>query len=220
VNNTVTPPRNATTAATDVLASERRRRTDSLRAALLDLAVELLAREGVAALSMRRLAAAGGCSTTVLYNTFGSKAGIADALFAEGFARFRARLEQVPDDLDPLQRLIALREAYRDNALANPHYYQVMFGSVIPDFVPSEQALQAAHATLQVLADQVARCVAAGVFAEIDPMAAAETLWVAVHGAVSLELSGHLDPQVARSRFVAVTDAVGATFLATADPRS
>jgi AcrR family transcriptional regulator len=197
-----------------VLQNARQGQLVAVRAAVLDLAVGLVAHEGVGALSMRRLANAAGCSTTVVYSAFGNKAGLADALFAEGFARFRARLDRVPADLDPLDRLIALRDAYRDNALANPHYYQVMFGAVIPDFVPSADALQAAHATLEVLVDQVAACVAAGVFSQAtDPVAAAEALWVAVHGAVSLELSGHLDPETAAARFAEVADAVGASYL-------
>ncbi|MFD6984458.1 TetR/AcrR family transcriptional regulator, partial [Streptomyces sp. NPDC059956] len=62
---------------------------EALRAALLDLAAQLLAAEGPSALTMRRIATAAGCSTTVLYRHFGAKDGIAEALYREGFARLR-----------------------------------------------------------------------------------------------------------------------------------
>lgn len=192
----------------------RRAAADSVvRRSLLDIASELLSNEGPAGLSMRRIAAAGGCSTTVLYSTFGSKEGIADALFAEGFRRFAERLAAVPADDDPLRRLVALRDAYRLNALANPHYYRVMFGQLVPGFAPSPAASEQAAGTLQVLCDQVQACMDAGVFAVGDAAAVAEALWAAAHGVVSLELSGHLDPAVAAERFATVTDAVGAAFL-------
>lgn len=69
---------------------------EALRAALLDLAAQLLAAEGPSALTMRRIATAAGCSTTVLYRHFGAKDGIAEALYQEGFARLRRSLEAVP----------------------------------------------------------------------------------------------------------------------------
>src|SRR3954470_6112423 len=106
-------------------AKARDRGSEAMQRALLDTASRLLVKEGPSALTMRRLAAAAGCSTTVLYTTFGGKDGIAEALYREGFARFAKRLAAVPPDKDPLTRLLALAYAYRDNALANPTYYQL-----------------------------------------------------------------------------------------------
>ncbi|WP_330335359.1 TetR/AcrR family transcriptional regulator (plasmid) [Streptomyces sp. NBC_00536] len=100
---------------------------EALRAALLDLAAQLLAAEGPGALTMRRVAAAAGCSTTVLYRQFGAKDGIAEALYREGFERLRHRLEAVPAHDGPSERLAALGRAYRENALAERNLYQVMF---------------------------------------------------------------------------------------------
>src|SRR4051794_6770721 len=119
----------------------RDRGSEALRQALLDTASRLLVTEGPQSLTMRRVAAEAGCSTTVLYNTFGAKNGIAEALYREGFARFSKKLASVPHTEDPVERLIALGRAYRDNAKENPSYYGVMFGGAIPGFVPSEQAL-------------------------------------------------------------------------------
>src|SRR3954462_11276186 len=118
--------------ALTVYARARDRGSETLRRALLDTASRLLVKEGPSALTMRRLANAAGCSTTVLYTVFGGKDGIAEALYREGFLRFAKRLAAVPANKDPLARLLALGHAYRDNALDNPTYYRVMFGEAIP----------------------------------------------------------------------------------------
>ena len=54
---------------------------------------------------MRRIAAEADCSTTVIYTMFGSKEGLAEALYLEGFERVRRRLEAVPPRRDPLEYL-------------------------------------------------------------------------------------------------------------------
>jgi AcrR family transcriptional regulator len=200
--------------AVTAYAKARDRGSEAMRRALLDTASRLLMKEGPQALTMRRLASAAGCSTTVLYTTFGGKSGIAEALYREGFARFRKKLAAVPHTDDPLQRLLALGRAYRENAIENPTYYGVMFGNAIPGFVPSAEALTEAAPTLQTLIDQVQICMDAGLLEPSDPQAVAEVLWAATHGAVSLELAGFFgDEETAQARFETLTIAAGAAFV-------
>ena len=180
---------------------------EALRRTLLDAASRLLLAEGPGALTMRRVAGAVGCSTTVLYTLFGGKEGLADALYREGFERLRRRLEAV-DVGDPLERLRALADAYRENALAERAYYGVMFQQAIPGFRPSAGSLAAAGASLEVLARAVEAAMDAGALRPGDPRPVAEVLWAAVHGVVSLELAGHFpNPGVAAERFRALASA-------------
>jgi AcrR family transcriptional regulator len=160
------------------------------RQVLLDAASELLESEGPEALTMRRIAGRVGCSTSALYSTFGGKAGVAEALWLEGFERLHAALGAV-DDEDPLGRLAAMGQAYRRSALANRSYYGIMFARPIPGFEPSPEAYEASLRPLRLLVDAVAACVQAGVFRSVDPAHAARVLWAASHGAVSLELAGY-----------------------------
>jgi AcrR family transcriptional regulator len=191
----------------------QRRGQEALRRALLDGASGLLVAEGPGALTMRRVAAVAGCSTTVLYTMFGAKEGLADALYREGFERLRGRLEAVPGG-DPMARLAALAQAYRDNALAERAYYGVMFQQAIPGFRAPAASLAAAGASLEVLNRAVGDAMAAGVLRPGDPRAVAEVLWAAVHGAVSLELAGHFpDPEVAADRFRTLASAAIGPFL-------
>lgn len=186
---------------------------EALRRTLLDAASRLLMAEGPGALTMRRVAGAVGCSTTVLYTMFGGKEGLAEALYREGFERLRRRLEAVADD-DPLARLAALGHAYRANALAERAYYGVMFQGAIPGFRPSAGSLAAAGASLEVLARAVRAAMDAGALRPGDPQAVAEVLWAAVHGVVSLELAGHFpDPEAGADRFRSLASAAILPFL-------
>jgi AcrR family transcriptional regulator len=186
---------------------------EALRRTLLDAASRLLLAEGPGALTMRRVAGAVGCSTTVLYTMFGGKEGLADALYREGFERLRRRLEAVADD-GPLVRLGALAHAYRVNALAERAYYGVMFQQAIPGFQPPAASLTAAGASLEVLARAVRAAMDAGALRAGDPQPVAEVLWAAVHGVVSLELAGHFPgPGAAADRFQTLTSAVIVPFL-------
>lgn len=167
---------------------------DALRVRLLDTAGALLTSEGPDALSLRKLAAAAGTSTSAVYALFGGKPGILRGLFIEAFTRFAAQLGTVIPSDDPLADLLALGRAYRAGALANPHLYAVMFGSPIPGFEPSPEDYAHAEATFTPLLGTVRRAVAAGLLPQTNPYLIATALWATVHGLVSLEL-GHAVPE-------------------------
>jgi AcrR family transcriptional regulator len=185
----------------------------AVRRLVLDAASRLLEAEGPDALTMRRIAAAVGCSTSVLYTMFGGKSGVAEALWREGFERLRQALEQAGGD-DPLGRLAAMGRAYRTNALANRAYYAVMFQRPIPGFQPSAPAYEESLRPLQLLVDAVADCIRAGVFRDADPAHIAGVLWAAAHGAVSLELAGYEGAVDAEARFQDLLAAAAAWFFA------
>jgi AcrR family transcriptional regulator len=200
------------------VARVRLRHQETLQRAILDTASRLLAEEGPQALTMRRVAAAAGCSTTVLYTAFGGKDGLADALYREGFERLGHRLaaaaSAVDDPEDPLAVARALATAYRAAALEDHNYYGVMFGQVIPGFVPSAESLAVGNAALAALADAVREGMTAGFLVPGDPIAVAEVLWAAAHGVVSLELAGHFpDPETAAERYRTLTRAALAAFM-------
>lgn len=187
----------------------------ALRSNLLDVAGHLLVTEGPDVLTMRRVASAAGCSTTVLYRLFGGKPGLVQGLYREGFDRLRGRLESLPPADDPLAHLGELAAGYREHALAEPAYYTVMFSRPVPEFEPSADDVAHARESLQVLVDAVAAAQAAGRMVGGDSNHIAEVLWAAAHGAVSLDLAGHLDAAAAEQVFADLTTAAAARFLVT-----
>jgi AcrR family transcriptional regulator len=164
---------------------------DELRPRLLEVASQLLMSVGPESLTVRRIAAEANCPTTVIYTMFGSKEGLAEALYLEGFERFRRRLEAVPARNDPLEHLAALGPAYRDACLNEPSYYSLMFERAIPGFEPSERARTLARAALNILDRIIADCISAGHLIPTQPRKIADALWAAAQGAISLERAGH-----------------------------
>ncbi|MFC4584448.1 TetR/AcrR family transcriptional regulator [Sphaerisporangium corydalis] len=165
---------------------------DELRVRLINVAGDLLLTDGADSLSMRGVAAEAGCSTTVVYTMFGNKEGLAEALYLEGFERFRRRLAAVPRHADPLEYLTSLGPAYREACLAEPGYYSVMFEKAIPGWEPSERARTLARAAVNILDRAIADCISAGYLVPTQPRKVADCLWAAAQGAVSLERAGHL----------------------------
>ena len=165
---------------------------EALRLKLLDRAGELIAEDGPKALSLRKLAAGAGTSTTAVYSLFGSKPDLVNALYAEGFRRFGLRMAGTELTGDPVDDLVALGSAYRASALADPHLYGIMFTKSIPGFEPNADAEKRARETLEPLLEVIRAAIAAGVFVDVPPETVAVGAWAFVHGLVSLELSGNL----------------------------
>lgn len=165
---------------------------DALRLRLLDRAGELISADGPKALSLRALASDVGTSTTAVYSLFGGKPELVNALYAEGFRRFGARMAAVRRTADPAEDLVRLGLAYRASAIADPHLYSIMFTRVVPGFEPDEEAGQLAESTRSPLTEVARAGIEDGTFADVDPAVLVAGAWAVVHGLVSLELNGNL----------------------------
>lgn len=162
----------------------------ALRATLVELGSAAVSEGGSQGLSLRRLAAAAGTTTAAVYTLFGGRDGLVRAVVDEGFRRFADRLAAVPRTDDPAADLFALGLAYRENALANPHFYRVMFGGAAGTDEPAGDVPTVVRPTFGVLRDAVARLPRTE-----RPEGATELalrLWSLAHGLVSLELAGLL----------------------------
>lgn len=160
---------------------------------ILDHASALLTEEGAHALSMRKLSQRIGASTIVLYTHFRDKQDILNELYVEGFGRLCADLEAVPAGDDPMAYVMALGRAYRQSAVRNPTYYQIMFTRCVPGFDPSPESRQAGARAFGILARGVQRCLDSGTIAPGNANDIATVLWGTLHGMISLELFGYVD---------------------------
>ena len=166
---------------------------EKLRLRLLDEGGRLLAEEGPAALTVRRLAERAGTSPSAVYSLFGDKWGLVEEMFREGFRRFAERIAALKPSDDPVADLIALGAAFRANARANPHLYDLMFGQPFPQFVPGKETGVMAMGTFGTLVAALGRCVDAGLL-DGDPLSLATIFYSLIHGLTSLELLGWLGP--------------------------
>ncbi|WP_405582442.1 TetR/AcrR family transcriptional regulator [Streptomyces sp. NBC_01092] len=164
------------------------------RRLLLDEAARVLAEEGPAALSARRLVKAVGASTMAVYTHFGSMPGLAREVMREGVARFEGRVAEVEAGDDPVRELVELCRAYQEFARAEPAVYAVMFGgSGTAGFELTDDDRQMGVRLLRYPRNAIRRCAAAGRFrAETDADLLVRQVFVQMHGLAQLAHAGYV----------------------------
>lgn len=173
---------------------------DATSAALVRAAHAILEKSGPEALTVRRIAAEAGMSTMNVYSRFSGKHGVIDELYADGFRRLAAQLDDVPSTDDVVGDILEVMRAYRQFALDNPTYYRVMFRSAtLPSYTPSSNALAIAYTCLQSMTTRVEAAQVLGEIATFPGWSAQEIaawLWATCHGLVSVETSDVAVPGV------------------------
>jgi len=172
----------------------RRPRTPSAKVEreLLAAAEAVLVREGRAGLTVRAVATEAGIAQMGVYNRFGGKDGLIDALLIKGFDMLRASIEAGREP-DMFARLRNCGLRYREFALANPHFYALMFEEVPPRHrqqSDNDEVATHAVASFGALVRQVELASVAGIIKATEPVEVAQQIWSAVHGAVALEMKG------------------------------
>jgi AcrR family transcriptional regulator len=160
-----------------------------VRHALVEAAARLIATEGSAGCTLRRLADDVGTSTMAIYTHFGGMDEVRSEVTKEAFARLSGHMGAVEVTDDPVADLCLIGWAYFTNATENPNLYRVMF----IERPPSPEATTVALETFEQLVVAVRRCIDSGAFDPGDANSYATQLWGLVHGLVTLELAGLLD---------------------------
>lgn len=153
------------------------------RDALVDIALDVLERDGFASLSVGAVARQAGIKPPSLYKQFTSKADIELALIDLGFTRLSS------DYITPsvtaaegsrLDKITALVTAYRAFGLANPQLYLLMHS----------KPLSASHSK------QSERAAVSQLRAFVSGPVGATSAWGYAHGVLSLELVGAIAPEL------------------------
>lgn len=137
-------------------------RTPELRDQVLQVALGMLARDGVAGFTTRRVAREASTSTPAVYELFGDKAGLVREVFFEGFRLLRRHFDQLEETADPVADLVRLVATVRGFVRDNPVLAEVMFSRPFADFDPRPADAEAGRATREFIVGQVRRCIEAG----------------------------------------------------------
>jgi AcrR family transcriptional regulator len=171
---------------------------------LVEAAIRLLESGGPAAVQARKLAAEIGTSTMAVYTHFGGMSDLFEAIVREGFLRFAAHVDAVPETEDPMADFFAKGIAYRDWALKNSQLYRLMFGltRTTPARVEQDMTLAGTISTLpegqaafEVMVHALDRVREAAQIDSVDPVLAAGQFLSATHGYVLLEMAGYFGPE-------------------------
>jgi AcrR family transcriptional regulator len=161
-----------------------------LHNALLEAGLEILDREGIAAVTLRAIAARAGVSHAAPAHHFGNLKGLMTALAAIAFDRLHASIQEAIDAApkDPVEQMRASGRGYVRFAETNPGLFRLMFNSSLleasnPDL---QHAGQRAYMQLCGIAAPAAKL--RGGTSEEDVRAVALQIWCTAHGFAHLLL--------------------------------
>jgi AcrR family transcriptional regulator len=180
-----------------VVVGRPRTNDDAVKDRLIDCATEMFATRPRESVTIRALATAAGTATAAVYSLFGGKDGLIAEVRGRAVAGLFQELSAVATSDDPLADLYALAVAYRRWAREHRHLYTVLFGGV-QSFDPSGDVGAADPVRPFIEAIDRARS-ASALWGEATSIAL--SLWVALHGLVTLELAGALDTATAETTF-------------------
>ncbi len=157
----------------------------------------MLETDGIAALTTRRIAEAAETSPPALYELFGDKAGLARALFYEGFERLAAVLDEIPMTDDPRADLVAAALAFRAFALEHRRLFEVMYAQPFEHFAPTTEERRHGAGSQSFLLRVVTRALSHRDSEQrcVDVVDAAHVLMALVIGLASQEAAGLLGSQ-------------------------
>jgi AcrR family transcriptional regulator len=168
-----------------------KQRTPELHDHVLEVALALLAAEGVQGFTARKVALTAGTSTPAVYELFGDKGGLVREVFFHGFQLLGTLLGRLEETSDPRADLIAIFEAFRQFVRGNPVLAEVMFSRPLADFQPGPEETHAGAAVRELITGRVGRCIEAGVLAG-DPADIAHVLLATAQGLAAQETAGWL----------------------------
>lgn len=174
---------------------------------ILDAANQIFAERGLEGLSVRAIAARAGLSTIGVYSHFHGKRGILAALFAEGFDRLGQAAQQAAENAPTEQLLEVVVNSYIDFHRNHAGHYKLMFGMDRNQLGNEEALQQIASASIEKLANSIARLLPPGQPADGAVMQAFR-VWTLMHGYVTLRENGWFQKLTDRNWRLEVVQAV------------
>jgi AcrR family transcriptional regulator len=209
-------------ARTGQAVDRRERYREQTREEAKEVALRQLAESGTGGLSLNAIAREIGLSGPALYRYFANRDALLTALVTDGFEAVGDALEDAAAsaaDRSPEERLRVVLGVFRERATAEPHRYQLLFGTPVPGYRAPESTISAAARMFTTVLRAMAEV--AGDRDRSDPtrtppaptpldeqlalwyadtsapphlVRAAVTGWTRLHGVLSLEIDGSFGP--------------------------
>ena len=168
-----------------------KQRTGQLREHIVQVAVAMLAADGVGGFTTRKVAEQAQTSPPAVYELFGDKAGLVREVFFEGFRLLGDCFGRLRESDDPHADLLRAVQVFRAFARDNPVLTQVMFSRPFADFDPGPAEVEAGATTREFIVHRVRRCIRAGII-DGDPADIAHGLLALAQGLAMQEAAGWL----------------------------
>lgn len=170
---------------------------DDVRGRVLNAAVKLIDKVGLAGVSMREVARAAGVSHQAPYHYFADREAIFAALAEEGFKILSLRLDNIMDTGEPaVERFVQAGQTYVEFAFDHPALFRIMFRPDVVEMDRFPQVQECGDRAFQVVPTLVQACIAEGLPAEPSVQALMILAWSIPHGLACLMLDGPLPKKI------------------------
>lgn len=165
-----------------------------LRKSLIEAASDLLKKDGVNGLSLRKLAEKIGVSRTASYHYFKDKNELLCAISEQGFQHWQGQVEKIfkQDELSHSDKYRQFVYDYLSYANENPELYDLMFGRTIWKQNMATDSLKGiAYPSFQRQVDMTRLWQQQGLMPEsLDTLRLAQVTWGTLHGIARLLIDG------------------------------
>jgi AcrR family transcriptional regulator len=175
-----------------------------LKNALVQAGLELLAEQGVEALSLRQVAGRAGVSHSAPYAHFADKQALIAAISTEGFRRLYECISQsaTVEGISARDALLEAACAYTQFAIDSPALFKLMFSGSLENESAYSDFVHLSRLNFQLLQELVQNAQAAGVLRPGPTEVMAISIWSLAHGFTALllerQISHHILEKMSR----------------------
>ena len=169
-----------------------------LKNALIEAGADILTKEGVSALSLRKVAQKAGVSHAAPYAHFADKQALIAAISTEGYKKLYEQIARVATQYrsEPLRRLVESSWAYVQFALDEPDHFKVTLSGMIEKEQDYPAFVETAKQTFALVVEVVAQCQQVGILRQGASDLTAVSVWALIHGFVTLLLENQISHTV------------------------
>ncbi len=169
-----------------------------LKNALIEAGADILSREGVSGLSLRKVAQKAGVSHTAPYAHFADKQALIAAISTEGYRRLHEALAVVVQhyQADPARQLVEGAWAYVQFALHDTDHFKIALSGVVEKEKDYPAFVELTQQNFALLVQIVETCQAAKILKRGPADLLAVSVWSLIHGFVALILEDQISHTV------------------------
>lgn len=165
----------------------QRRKHEEIRKKILSVARDIISKEGIQGLSIRKIASAIDYSPAIIYHYFKDKNEIVETVVSEGYRRILHSIGSVQmNEKEPEKEIKEAFVDYIKAALASPEEYMAFMLSDHPSVLKKtsvlEEGISKKSKTMQLLYNNIQRGISQGRYAPHDPELTAQIIWTSTFG--------------------------------------
>lgn len=165
-----------------------------LKNALIEAGIEILSKEGVSSLSLRKVARRAGVSHAAPYAHFADKQALVAAISTAGYRELYQKVYDAAQNHqgDPLRQLVEGAWAYVEFALNESDHFRITLSGAVERERDHPAYVEISQKGFRLVVELVQACQKAGILDEGPSDLMAISVWGSVHGFVSLALDGQI----------------------------